>query len=116
MPLHGFSLRFQRLAFWLSLLALCSALIAPASVLAQEMRGGKWIGLCGSGLAAESDRHASEDGGHCELCAFPALALPPAAAAMLGPAAEAPAARATAPGLPAGPPERAAIRGPPALS
>lgn len=82
MPLLGFSLRFRRLAFWLSLLALCSALIAPASVLAEEVRTGKWIGLCGAGLASGQDGHAAGEDGHCDLCALPALALPPEASAL----------------------------------
>ncbi len=82
MPRPMFSLRLQRLATWLSFLALWSALVAPASVLAQEMRSGKWTALCSAGLAAPSgldapDSHAAGEGGHCELCALPGLAPTP---------------------------------------
>lgn len=115
MRLHGLSVHFKRLAFALSLLALWAALIAPASVLAQEMRTGKWIGLCGAGLDTGLP-HAEGDGGHCDLCALPALALPPSTAALSG-LASLPMALRFSRTLPvSAATERPAIRDPPVLS
>lgn len=115
MRLHGLSVHFKRLAFALSLLALWAALIAPASVLAQEMRTGKWIGLCGAGLDTGLP-HAEGDGGHCDLCALPALALPPSTAALSGLAPLALELRCPLPLPVAVAIERPAIRDPPFLS
>lgn len=65
----------------LSLLALCSALLAPASALTQEARSGQWGGVCASGQGASpgSDTSAQGESGHCALCLLSALALPPVA-------------------------------------
>jgi hypothetical protein len=63
-------------AFCLSALALCSALMAPASALAQEGGSGQWLGLCSASGTALPDGHAQIDEGHCGLCLLPALALP----------------------------------------
>lgn len=74
MPVRDFSVRFKWLATWLSLLAVCSALLGPASVLAQEMRTGTWTGLCSAGMATAHDGQAPDgEGGHCDLCALPGL-------------------------------------------
>lgn len=67
----------------LSLLALCSALMAPASLLAQEARSGLWGGVCTASQGSPgSDTPARGDSGHCDLCLLPALALPPPASVM----------------------------------
>lgn len=117
MPLHGFSSRFKGLATWLSLLAVCSALLGPASVLAQEMRNGKWTGLCSAGQALEHGGQAHGEDGHCELCALPVFGaeLPALQRWTAQPAAHAPvlgALRAVCADHSAGP----AIRGPPQMS
>ncbi len=115
-PVHAASVRSTTLAFWLSLLALCSALLAPASVLAQEARSGQWGGLCSmSGpSSAHPDGQASGEGGHCGLCVLPLLAPPPA----VSPASQASGpAQAPAAGMPvvlaAAPAHGPFIRGPP---
>lgn len=75
---------WARFAALLSLMAVLSALLAPAAMLAEEVRTGKLGGLCsasagwtgasgGSGGAAGD----SSSGGHCDLCASVGLALPP---------------------------------------
>ncbi len=115
MPLHGFSLRFRRLAFWLSLLALGSALLAPASVLAQQLQSGQWIALCGSG-SAQPDDHAGGEVGHCSPCSLPALALPPDAPSLTLLAPRAPAVATLPAAAPVAAPALASIRGPPVLS
>lgn len=116
MSLHGFFLRYRRLASWLSLVALCSALLAPASVLAQELRAGHWIGLCGTGSdLAPAGTQDGSDGGHCGLCALPGLALPPGSRAFGGPMVQAMGVTSLPAGLPAAAPALAAIRGPPHL-
>ncbi len=117
MPTPGSHPRFARLAFWLSLLALCSALWAPVSVLAQEMRTGQWTGLCSATGASHAQADGDEGAGHCGLCAWPGLAsVLPSAPALPAPAAPVQD-RATdsAPQVPA-PWNRPAIRGPPFMS
>jgi len=117
MPLHGFSSRFKGLATWLSLLAVCSALWGPASALAQDMRNGKWIGLCSAGLATEHEGLAHDEGGHCEICALPVFGaqLPSAQGWAVQPAAPQRAPRwQVAFGANNGAPP--AIRGPPRMS
>jgi hypothetical protein len=112
--LSVFSVRRRYWALMLSLLALCSALLAPASVLAQGLSAGKWQILCGAGGAAPAQDSHGQDDGHCDLCLLPGPALP-AGAQQLGllPAPlSAPQASASA----AGPTARSAgpfIRGPP---
>jgi hypothetical protein len=63
-----------------------SALLAPVSMLAEEVRTGQLGGLCsvGSAVAAASgmDGSGSDDpaalaAGHCELCGSLGLGLPP---------------------------------------
>jgi len=60
-------------------LALCSALLAPASVLKQKASRGEWSVLCSGKAPSPSSQsgHFNEQAGHCELCALPALAAPP---------------------------------------
>ena len=77
MTLSGFALRFKHLAFGLGLLALWVALASPMAVLTQEMRTGKWVGLCSGGSAGSTPSgQADEHTGHCALCLLPGLALP----------------------------------------
>lgn len=72
--------RFKTWAVCLSLLALCSALLAPASVLKQKASRGEWSVLCSGKAPSPSSQsgHFNEQAGHCEVCALPALAAPPA--------------------------------------
>lgn len=72
-----------RLAFWLGLVAVFSALLAPVSLLAQDVQSGKLGGLCSvastaaTGALDASDGDSPSMGGHCELCGSTALGLPP---------------------------------------
>jgi hypothetical protein len=78
MSLGGMDRRRAAWGIVLSWLALCSALLSPASSLAQQMSEGRWSAICsvaGSSLAAP-DGHANEDDNHCSLCLLPTLALP----------------------------------------
>ena len=111
------SARFRYLALWLSLLALLSALLAPAAVLAQDMRTGKWTGLCSAGMASAQDQHlADDDAGHCGLCVLAGLALPMPAGPDFAGELEAVIAQSwVAFDLHATPLGQPAIRGPPAL-
>lgn len=79
-----FSPRWKWLATALSVLALWSALLAPAAVLAQDLGEGRWFGVCSAVHGGASQHEASGDG-HCGLCLLPGPALPPSA--VLGPAA-----------------------------
>lgn len=75
---------WARFAAFLSFLAVVSALVAPASMLAEEVRTGKLGGVC----AVNSAFQGSPDGGdagnsgtakagtHCELCGSLGMALP----------------------------------------
>ncbi|MES2508617.1 MAG: hypothetical protein V4625_01740 [Pseudomonadota bacterium] len=76
---------WARFAAFLSFLAVMSALVAPASMLAEEVRTGKLGGVCavnsafqGSADGAVSaDGDAGNTGSHCELCGSLGMALPP---------------------------------------
>lgn len=72
---------WARFAALLGFLAVCSALLAPASMLAQDMRTGKLGGVCSLGSAASSFDAGVDDGstatGHCDLCGSMGLGLPP---------------------------------------
>jgi hypothetical protein len=77
---------WARLAVLLSFFAVFSALVAPASMLAEEVRTGKLGGLCAISTAvftAASDGGSSTDSGathagsHCELCGSMGMVLPP---------------------------------------
>jgi hypothetical protein len=55
-----------------------AALIAPVSMLAEDVRTGQLGGLClasGSGQPGSDD--ASSASGHCDLCGSAGMALPP---------------------------------------
>jgi hypothetical protein len=75
---------WRRIAVALSFLAVLSALVAPASMLAEEVRTGKLGGLCLVQTAANTAVDGSGDtqpaGSHCDLCGSFALVLPPFAA------------------------------------
>jgi len=70
---------------WLSLLAVFSALVAPAAMLAEEVRNG---GLCSAqarvaSTAASGAEALPQAGSHCDWCASVGLAPPPLLSAML---------------------------------
>jgi hypothetical protein len=63
----------------LGFLAVCSALLAPASMLAQDMRTGKLGGICsmgGTGASQDGLDDGASATGHCELCGSTAPVLP----------------------------------------
>ena len=67
---------------WLGLLAVFSALVAPATMLAEEVRTGKLGGLCSAQSRVASDPTSSGEaalqaGTHCDWCASVGLAPPP---------------------------------------
>jgi Protein of unknown function (DUF2946) len=67
---------------WLGMLAVFSALVAPATMLAEEVRTGKLGGVCSaqSGVAidpASGGDTALQAGGHCDWCSSVGLAPPP---------------------------------------
>jgi hypothetical protein len=68
----------------LSFLAVLSALVAPVSVLAQDVGSGKLSGLCYAepmvGGAQQGAPESAQPGGHCSLCASAGLPPPPLAA------------------------------------
>ena len=72
---------WSRFAAFLSFVAVFSALVAPASMLAEEVRTGKLAGLC---LVKTSLNGSGDVGGdfgntssHCDACTSLAYALPP---------------------------------------
>ena len=71
---------WRRIAALLSFLAVVSALIAPASMLAEEVRTGKLGGLCSLSKAVDGaggvTGDVKPDGQHCDLCGSLALAAP----------------------------------------
>jgi len=67
---------WRRIAAFLSFLAVLSALIAPASTLAEEVRTGKLGGLCLVNTATNTTGDVESAGSHCDLCGSFALALP----------------------------------------
>jgi len=75
---------WERLAAWLAFLAVLSALWAPLSMLAQDVKTGKLGGIC-SVNTVSSDTGSDAAGGdassglRCDLCASPGLVLPPLA-------------------------------------
>ena len=73
---------WARLAAWLGFLAVLSALLAPAALVAQELRTGKLGGICGvgaliDGSAQVGSGEAPHPGSHCDLCGAPGWLLPP---------------------------------------
>ena len=72
----------MRVATWLGLLAVLSALVAPATRLAEEVRTGKLCGLCSAqslvaGNPASGGDAALQAGSHCDWCSSAGLAPPP---------------------------------------
>lgn len=72
---------WRRVAAFLSFLAVLSALVAPAAMLAEEVRTGKLGGVCLVNTAANTAVDGSGDvtptGSHCDMCGSFALVLPP---------------------------------------
>jgi hypothetical protein len=69
---------WARLAAWLGFVAVFAALLAPVSMLAEDVRTGQLGGLCSAsagGQAGSDD--ASPATGHCDLCGSAGLAMPP---------------------------------------
>ncbi|MES1976973.1 MAG: DUF2946 family protein [Pseudomonadota bacterium] len=75
---------WARFAAFLSFLAVVSALVAPATMLAEEVRTGKLGGVCVVNMAAQGSPDGADAGGgsasktgtHCELCGSLGMALP----------------------------------------
>ncbi|MFN5938762.1 MAG: hypothetical protein ACK44C_00115 [Polaromonas sp.] len=71
---------WRRIAAFLSFLAVLSALVAPAAVLAEELRTGKLGGLCQVNTASATAGGTADDaaltGSHCDMCGSFALVLP----------------------------------------
>jgi hypothetical protein len=71
-----------RLGVFLAFLAVLAALLAPVSLLVQEVRTGKLGGICSAGLASTGKLDASSGealpaASHCDWCTSVALVLPP---------------------------------------
>ena len=71
---------WKRIAAFLSLVAVLSALIAPATLLAEEVRSGKLGGVCLVNNALDAPSDALAAGSHCDSCGSLAFALPSFAA------------------------------------
>lgn len=63
---------WRRVAAFLSFLAVLSALIAPATMLAEEVRTGKLGGICLVNTGGDTAPASS----HCDMCGSFALVLP----------------------------------------
>jgi hypothetical protein len=75
---------WARLAAFLSFLAVLSALLAPVSMLAEEVRTGQLGGICSVNTSLANSSDSSPDdaphaGSHCDLCGALGLALLPLA-------------------------------------
>lgn len=69
---------WARLAAWLGFVAVFAALLAPVSVLAEDVRTGQLGGLCSaSGAGQPGSDDTSSGHGHCDLCGSAGLALLP---------------------------------------
>jgi hypothetical protein len=68
---------WKRIAAFLSFLAVVSALVAPASMLAEELRTGKLGGICLVNTAVDASGDAAPVSSHCDSCGSLAFALPP---------------------------------------
>jgi hypothetical protein len=108
---------WARFAAWLGFMAVAAALLAPVSMLAEEVRTGKLGGLCNAGKAlSQGTDDSSPPASHCELCGSSGpglLSSPPAVGLSVAVTAAAfvvrePVHSASSPGLPFS-------RGPPAL-
>ena len=76
---------WSRFAAFMSFVAVLAALLAPVSMLAQDVQSGKLGGVCSLSnlLASSSTDTAAADGSsaqakgaHCDLCGAPGLVLP----------------------------------------
>ncbi len=80
---------WARLAAFLGFLAVLSALAAPVSMLAEEVRSGQLGGICSlnnaaSGSSADAGSgDAPQAGSHCDLCGALGWALPPLVVSVL---------------------------------
>lgn len=88
-PTHSL---WGKVATWLGLLAVFSALLAPATVLAEEVRTGKLGGLCSAQSRAATGPASGGEavlqaGSHCDWCSSVGLAPPPLLAAAFLPVA-----------------------------
>jgi hypothetical protein len=76
-----------RLMAWFGLVAVFSALLAPAAMLAEEVRTGKLGGLCSTQSPATGDGGSNNDAAlpsaRCDWCGSAAFAMPPAASSGL---------------------------------
>ena len=85
---------WARFAAWLGFLAVFSALLAPVSMLAEDMRTGKLGGLCtvaaGGASASAGDLSGGDESSpaaaHCDLCGSTGPGLPPPCQASVFPA------------------------------
>lgn len=73
---------WARLGAFFSVLAVLAALLAPLSLLAQEVRTGKLGGICSAGMTAagqpdDGSHEALPAASHCDWCSSVALVLPP---------------------------------------
>ena len=87
-PLSRPHAAWVRVAAWLGLLAVFSALVAPATLLAEEVRTGKLGGLCSAQSRVATDpasggNTALQAGSHCDWCSSVGLAPPPLLASPL---------------------------------
>jgi hypothetical protein len=73
---------WRRVAAFLSFLAVLAALVAPAAMLAEEVRTGRLGGVCLVNTA-DAGGDAAAAGSHCDLCGSFALVLPAFAAQAL---------------------------------
>lgn len=75
------SLWWARVAAFLGFLALVSALLAPVSMLAEEVRTGQLGGLCSASAGWSQTGQPGDDasgiGTHCDMCASLGWSLPP---------------------------------------
>ena len=78
------ALFWARLAAFLSLLAVASALFTPVAQLVEDVRTGRLGGVCSAGKSAVAGTGSglalgttAEEHAHCDLCGSLALALPP---------------------------------------
>jgi hypothetical protein len=108
---------WARFAAWLGFVAVAAALLAPVSMLAEEVRTGKLGGLCNAGKAlSQGTDDSSSPASHCELCGSAGPGLLPSQQAVgfsvavtaMAFAVRQPVRLASSPGLPFS-------RGPPAL-
>lgn len=74
---------WKRLAAFLSFVAVLAALVAPAAMLAEEVRTGKLGGVCLVNTAVDGSGDVNPTGLHCDMCGSFALVLPPFSAQVI---------------------------------